>query len=196
MKNICPTGSPSRKKAKRKILKQKIIKLLMSDTADFWIAQLQLQPHPEGGFFKEVYRSEEKISADFLSTRYQAERCFATSIYFLLKSGQISAFHRLQSDEIWHFYTGSPIRVYIIDQVGVLSETLLGPDVLNKEVFQLVIPHGCWFAAEVTREDSYSLIGCTVAPGFDFHDFELATKAGLTACFPAYSGLFEKMCIR
>ncbi|HNX12810.1 MAG TPA: cupin domain-containing protein [Paludibacteraceae bacterium] len=168
----------------------------MSYTADFWIAQLQLQPHPEGGYFKEVYRSEEMINAAFLSNRYQSERCFATSIYFLLKSGQISAFHRLQSDEIWHFYSGSSIRVYIINAAGILSETILGRDVLSNELLHLVIPHGCWFAAEVNRADSYSLIGCTVAPGFDFRDFELATKAGLTELFPSYSRLFEKMCIR
>ncbi|HOV11429.1 MAG TPA: cupin domain-containing protein [Bacteroidales bacterium] len=168
----------------------------MSDTADFWIEHLQLQPHPEGGWFREVYRSEETIHAEFLSKRYQAGRCIATSIYFLLKSGQISAFHRLKSDEIWHFYSGSPVRVYIIDPAGNLSEKILGRDILNNEFLQLVIPHGCWFAAEVTVGASYSLIGCNVAPGFDFYDFELGAKAALTACFPAYSQLFDKMCIR
>jgi uncharacterized protein len=168
----------------------------MADNADFWIENLQLQPHPEGGYFREVYRSRETISADLLMVRYDSERSFATSIYFLLKSDQISAFHRLKSDEIWHFYSGSPITVYIIDKEGRLSETICGRDVLNNEQLQLVIPHGCWFAAKVNQPDSYSLVGCNVAPGFDFSDFELAEKSALMECFPQHRELISKMCIR
>lgn len=168
----------------------------MNDTADFWIKNLQLQPHPEGGFFREVYRSDETISVDFLSNRYTSERCFATSIYFLLKSDQISAFHRLKSDEIWHFYSGSPITVYIIDEEGRLSENVMGRDILNNELLQIVIPHGCWFAAKVNHNDSYSLVGCNVAPGFDYSDFELAKKSALMECFPQHRELIGKMCIK
>lgn len=168
----------------------------MPDTADFWIENLQLMPHPEGGYFREVYRSSETISTDLLSGRYGSERCFATSIYFLLKSEQVSAFHRLTSDEIWHFYSGSPIIVYIIDKEGRLSENIVGRDILNNEHLQIVIPHGCWFAAKVNQPDSYSLMGCNVAPGFDFNDFELAEKVALMECFPQHKELIEKMCVK
>ena len=168
----------------------------MAENADFWIENLQLQPHPEGGYFREVYRSSETISADLLLVRYNSERSFATSIYFLLKSDQISAFHRLKSDEIWHFYNGSPITVYIINKEGLLSENILGRDVLNKEQLQLVIPHGCWFAAKVNQADSYSLVGCNVAPGFDFSDFELAEKSALLERFPQHQELISRMCVR
>jgi len=168
----------------------------MAENADFWIENLHLQPHPEGGYFKEVYRSRETISADLLLVRYDSEHCFATSIYFLLKSDQISAFHRLKSDEIWHFYSGSPITVYIITQEGLLSENILGRDVLNNEQLQLVIPHGCWFAAKVNLLDSFSLVGCNVAPGFDFSDFQLAEKSLLLERFPQHSELISRMCAR
>jgi len=166
----------------------------MMDSADFWIEHLQLQPHPEGGYFREVYRSAETITADLLPTPYESERSFATSIYFLLKSDQISAFHRLKSDEIWHFYSGSPITVYIIDKAGRLSENICGRDVRNNEQLQLVIPYGCWFAAKVNQPDSYSLVGCNVAPGFDFSDFELADKSALMESFPQHRELIEEMC--
>jgi len=166
----------------------------MPDNAEFWIEQLQLQPHPEGGYFREIYRSEETIPAEMLAPRYNSKRSIATSIYFLLKSGKVSSFHRLKSDEIWHFYMGSPVKVYIIDPDGVLSEIILGRDILNHEFLQIVIPHGCWFAAEVTEDNSYSLIGCGVAPGFDFNDFELAVKASLIQCFPQHRELISKMC--
>lgn len=168
----------------------------MNATADFWIEKLQLHAHPEGGYFREVYRSNETISADFLSNRYDSERCMATSIYFLLKSEQISAFHRLKSDEIWHFYSGSSITVYIIDKGGKLTENILGCDILKNETLQLVIPHGCWFAAKVNLPETYSLVGCMVAPGFDFNDFELAEKSALTECFHQHLELIEKMCIK
>lgn len=168
----------------------------MAENADFWIENLQLQPHPEGGYFREVYRSKETISADLLLVRYNSERSFATSIYFLLKSDQISAFHRLKSDEIWHFYAGSPITVYMIDKEGCLSKNICGRDVLNNEQLQLVIPHGCWFAAEVNQADSYSLVGCNVAPGFDFSDFELADKETLEKSFPQHKQLIGQMCVR
>lgn len=168
----------------------------MAENPDFWIENLQLQPHPEGGYFREVYRSGESISADLLMARYSSERSFVTSIYFLLKSNQISAFHRLKSDEIWHFYNGSPITVYIINKEGLLSENILGRDVLNNEQLQLVIPHGCWFAAKVNQAGSYSLVGCNVAPGFDFSDFELAEKSMLAECFPQHHELISRMCVR
>jgi uncharacterized protein len=168
----------------------------MTDTADFWIKNLQLLPHPEGGYFREVFRSPETISAGALPERYKSEHSFATSIYFLLKSDQISTFHRLKSDEIWYFYDGSPITVYIIDKEGKLSQNIVGRNILNNEQLQLVIPHECWFAAKVVRKDSYTLVGCNVAPGFDFNDFELAEKSELIECFPQHQELISKMCIK
>ncbi|HOY30399.1 MAG TPA: cupin domain-containing protein [Bacteroidales bacterium] len=168
----------------------------MMSTAEFWIENLQLQPHPEGGYFREIYRSLEYIGTDLIHIRYDSGRCFATSIYFLLKSSQISAFHRLKSDEIWHFYEGSSITVYMIDEEGRLTENILGRHVPDHEQLQLVIPHGSWFAAEIKHPGSFSLVGCTVAPGFDFKDFELAEKSSLMKSFPQHSELIGKMCVR
>lgn len=120
----------------------------------------------------------------------------STSIYFLLKSGQVSAFHRLKSDEIWHFYYGSSLSVYIIDKNGRLREEFLGCDAGNNIQLQLVIPNGYWFAAKVNQPDTFSLIGCTVSPGFDFHDFELAKKSNLLEDFPQHKEIINKMCVK
>lgn len=169
---------------------------MLPDCADFWIEKLQLQPHAEGGYFREIYRSEEVIKKVALASRYDEDHSLCTSIYFLLKSEQISAFHRLKSDEIWHFYSGSSITVYILDEQGILQEHTLGRNISKNEQWQLVIPRGCWFAAKVVDNRSYSLIGCTVAPGFDYGDFELAEKANLIRKFPQHQELISQMCVK
>jgi len=163
----------------------------MTQTADFWIENLQLIPHPEGGYYRENFRSSETISHDSLPGRYKSEHNFTTSIYFLLKSGQQSAFHRLASDEIWHFYQGSPIEVYIITKRGKLLNYTLGPDIANGQMFQLVIPNGCWFAARVPAADSFALVVCSVSPGFDFDDFELADTNALLKQYPQHAELIS-----
>jgi predicted cupin superfamily sugar epimerase len=161
----------------------------MSIKATQYIKQLQLKKHPEGGYFREVYRSGEIILPQHLPKRYKSARNFSTSIYFLLEGKQFSAFHLLQSDELWHFYDGSTVILYSIDQKGNLSIQKLGK---GKECnFQLTIKKGIWFAAEVENKKSFSLFGCTVSPGFDFEDFKIGKRAGLTKKFPQHESLIK-----
>ncbi|RLD53703.1 MAG: hypothetical protein DRJ05_15995 [Bacteroidetes bacterium] len=164
----------------------------MEKDANFWIAHLGLKKHPEGGFYKEVFRSDEILSKKSLPARYTSFRSVSTSIYYLLKSNEHSNFHRLKSDEIWHFYSGSPINVYIISPTGKLTINTCGPYAERGNVFQLLIPKGSWFAAKSMEEASYTLVGCTVAPGFDFEDFELPKQEDLLKRFPQHTELISK----
>jgi predicted cupin superfamily sugar epimerase len=148
------------------------------------IKELDLVPHPEGGYFKETYRSIGEINQDSLGQNYNGKRHFSTCIYFLLTSDKFSALHRIQQDEIWHFYDGSSIRLHIISESGIHTTHLIGRDFDKGEVPQFVVPGGCWFAGEVVEQDAYSLIGCTVSPGFDFKDFELQSRKDLVSLFP------------
>lgn len=163
--------------------------------AEYWIEKLELSPHPEGGFFKEVYRSPELMDTQSLPARYEGEnRNFGTSIYFLLKGNQFSTFHRLQSDEIWHFYGGTSAVVYeIIKKTGELVKHAIGSNFESGERFQVVINAGNWFAAEVNDPNSYILVGCTVAPGFDFTDFEMAQKHNLLKAYPKHAELIHRL---
>lgn len=145
-------------------------------TAQYWIEKLQLQPHPEGGYFKEIYRSDETLPQSALPDRYNTKRTFATSIYFLLEKEQVSHFHRITSDEIWHFYDGCSLTIHQITEEGALKEFKLGLDYDNGESPQVMMEKNCWFAAEINDKSSFTLIGCTVAPGFEFSDFELAKR--------------------
>ena len=157
-----------------------------------WSAKLELLPHPEGGFYKEVYRSRESYSADGLPQRFEGGRAFATAIYYLLQAGDFSAFHRIKSDEIWHHYDGGDLELCMIDQSGALSRHRLGhrhADALP----MLVVPHGCWFAARPASGTDYVLCGCTVAPGFDFSDFEMATRDGLLQHYPQHAESIEQL---
>lgn len=162
----------------------------MNQKAKYYIQKLQLNKHPEGGYYKEIYRSGEFISID--APRNNRKRNVSTSIYFLLEGLQISKFHRLKSDELWHFYDGGSVRVYIINEKGKLAEIVLGRKTEEGEVFQTVIKKNNWFAAEVVNKRSFALIGCTVSPGFDFSDFELASKEDLIECFPKHKSLISK----
>jgi uncharacterized protein len=158
----------------------------MAKTAAEWIAALHLSPHPEGGFFRETYRAAETITADHLPKRFGGARAFSTAIYFLLPGDQISAFHRIKSDEVWHFYAGGALTLALIHPDGRLEEHRLGPDPGCGERFQVLVPAGCWYGASVNDPDSYALVGGTVAPGFDFADFELADRQALLARFPQH----------
>lgn len=153
-----------------------------------------LLPHPEGGFYKELYRSVDTISAQALKGNFEGDRNYCTSIYFLLTASNFSAFHRIKQDEVWHFYGGSPLIVHVIDFEGNYVAHRLGFDLKNHIAPQLVVPAGCWFASSVATEndpDAYSFVGCTVAPGFDFRDFELAKRAELVAVYPAHREIIE-----
>jgi len=160
--------------------------------ADFYIQKLGLTKHPEGGYYKEVYRSEDVIEEESLPDRYTSKRNVSTSIYFLLDKEDVSHFHKLQSDEIWHFYEGSSLTIHMIDEAGNYTLKRLGREVTDGEVFQFVIPKFTWFAAEVNDKTSFTLIGCTVAPGFDFADFELGKKEEMTNQFSPLKEIIEK----
>ncbi|HVT52166.1 MAG TPA: cupin domain-containing protein [Dongiaceae bacterium] len=155
------------------------------------VKQLGLQPHPEGGYFRETYRAAEAIPIVGLDRRYGGARAISTAIYYLLEAGQRSALHRLASDEIFHFYAGEPLRIIEIAPDGGFTETLLGADFAAGAIPQHVIPAGAWFGAVPTGR--FSLVGCTVAPGFDFADFELGETAALLAAFPQHEAWIRRL---
>ena len=165
----------------------------MHSAAKRYIRQLKLESHPEGGYFKEIYRSGEIFSADNLPKRYKGNRAFSTSIYFLLDEKQISAFHRLKSDETWHFYDGESLRIHIIDTNGKLSKIVLGKNLLNDEKIQFTIKKNCWFAAELINKKSFALVGCSVSPGFDFEDFEFGNRNFLIKKYPEFKSIILKL---
>lgn len=155
-------------------------------TAQQLITQYQLQPHPEGGYYLQTYCSKEKIPADALPGRFAGDRYFSTAIYFLLEGKQFSAFHRIKSDELWHFYTGVGLHIYVVHPGGKGEILKLGNDLLNGYSFQHVAPAGCWFASKPVAENGFSFVGCTVAPGFDFADFEMAERGELLKEYPGH----------
>jgi uncharacterized protein len=141
----------------------------MHNRAKDLIRELRLQPHPEGGYFREIFRSAHKVQP--LDER--SARCALTTIYFLLVNGQHGRWHRVASDEAWHFYEGDPLEIYWIDGRDAVHQELLGPGTSNAHSM-CVVPAGCWQAATPLGE--YSLLGCTVAPGFEFQDFEMLSE--------------------
>jgi predicted cupin superfamily sugar epimerase len=161
----------------------------------YWIEKLELKRHPEGGYFRETYRSHEVISKQALPERFNGDRVFSTCIYFLLNKNEYSAFHTVQQDEVWHFYEGSSLTIHIINQKGDYCPVKLGKDIENGESFQAIVRAGCWFAAAVNNQEAYSLVGCTVAPGFDFADFEMAERNRLVDKYPEHRKLIEKYTI-
>ncbi len=165
----------------------------MTASAADYIARFQLQPHPEGGYFRETYRSTETVSARALPSRFAGNRALGTAIVFLLPSAQISCFHRIRADEIWHFYAGSPLTLHILDHDGSYRHLLLGPDIHSGHFPQTVVLHDTWFAASVAAPDAFSLTGCTTAPGFDFEDFEMASRQDLLARFPRHADLVRRL---
>ena len=165
----------------------------MTDSAEFWISELNLIPHPEGGFFREVYRSGETI--ENLPVRYRGSRCFSTSIYFLLRGNQFSAFHRIKSDETWHFYAGCKLEIFCLDELKGFTKISLGQNLQNHETVQYTILQNTWFAAQPAIDSSYALVGCTVAPGFEFDDFEMGKLERLTDKFPDHIEVLKKFCI-
>ncbi len=157
------------------------------------IQRYNLQPHPEGGWYKEVYRSKEIIEAKALPARYGGDRTFCTAIYFLLEEGEMSAFHRIKSDECWHFYQGDPMQVYIIDKDGALTIIELGSEVEKGQLFQFVVPANTWFASKPSPGSTYCFVGCTVAPGFEFSDFDLADADVLSRQYPQHESVIREL---
>ena len=162
---------------------------MMMDSA-YWIDRLGLLPHPEGGYYKETYRSTEEVISNALPSRFPGNRALSTAIYFLLEKGNFSAFHRIKSDEIWHFYDGNPILIHAIDANGNLTTYKLG-NLHGEGVFpQITIPANTWFASETTGD--FSLAGCTVSPGFDFNDFEMADRESLINLYKEHRAIIEQ----
>lgn len=155
-----------------------------------YISKLKLQKHPEGGWYNEVYRSENEFSID--GSGFPNGRAYSTGIYFLLEKGQISAFHRIKSDEIWHFYDGGLLEVISIDENGKLEFHKVGLNLDAGYVPQVTIPAGRWFASRVVEGD-FVLAGCTVAPGFSFEDFEMANRNDLLAQFPNFETFINEL---
>jgi predicted cupin superfamily sugar epimerase len=154
------------------------------------IRLLDLHPHPEGGYYRETYRAPGRIPASGLPAAFGGSRSFSTAILFLLPAGSVSKLHRIRSDELWHFYEGAPLKVSELADRGA-RETLLGAGLLTGERLQHAVAAGTWFGAETTGE--YSLVGCTVAPGFDFADFELGRREELLARFPMAAATVRRL---
>lgn len=152
---------------------------------DKWIKHLQLLPHPEGGFYTETYRSEGFVKID--GRPHGKLRNFCTGIYFLLVDNNFSAFHRISSDEMWHYYAGHTLELFEIDEDGVLLRTLIGNDISAGAVPQYVVKAGRWFASRVLGQQGFVLTGCTVSPGFDFQDFEMADRSELIKHYPQHT---------
>lgn len=164
-------------------------------TANFLVEKYQLVAHPEGGYYKETYKSDLLINSGSLPSNFDGERVCSTAIYFLLEKGQFSAFHKIKSDECWHFYAGDSLDIFVLHQNGNLEIVTLGNDIASGCVFQYVVPANCWFASRPAVNSDFSFVGCTVAPGFDFRDFELAKKEELELQYPGYKSIIEELCI-
>lgn len=158
------------------------------------ISNLQLEPHTEGGYFKRMYYCSEQIQPEALPNRYSSKRHLYSSIYYLLGPDDFSAFHRLNSDEIWHFFEGESLAVHFLNPDGTYALHHLGKNLAKGEHYQLLIPHGTWFAAEPSISTAYALIGCTVVPAFEYHDFELASAKELETLYPQFPNLIKRLC--
>lgn len=156
------------------------------------VTKLNMLPHPEGGYYKEEYRSKGIIPNTSLP-QFDGDRSYCTSIYFLLTSENFSGFHKIKQDEIWHFYSGSPLAVHVIDLDGNYTKHLIGMDIEKGYLPQLTVPANCWFASSVKSKNGYSFVGCTVAPGFDFNDFELAKREELTKIYPKHKEIIKAL---
>ena len=149
-------------------------------TANEVISTLDLAPHPEGGFYKETYRSTGTIGENSLPDNMVGYRTYGTSIHYLLRSEDFSAFHRIKSDEIWNFNGGDALEIFEIDAEGKLISTILGSDIRNSQVLTHVVLANRWFAARPavnSTASGYSLVTCIVAHSFDPQDFEMANAS-------------------
>ncbi|MBV9945942.1 MAG: cupin domain-containing protein [Myxococcales bacterium] len=147
---------------------------------------LGLRPHPEGGLYRETFRAPLRVAAP------RGERAASTAVYFLLPAGGLSALHRVAADEVWHHYDGDAVDLHTIDKHGVHAMTPLGRDLAAGERPQRVVPAGSWQAA-IAVGPRYALCGCTVAPGFEFDDFDLPSRAELARRFPQHEALLARL---
>jgi len=156
--------------------------------ASDWIEQLALLPHPEGGYYKETYRCAEELVVPGV----EGKRNISTAIYFLLEGSHRSHFHRIQSDELWFFHEGTALEIFILREEKI-EVMVLGKNIAQGETLQAIIPAGVWFGTRVQHQKDFALVSCTVAPGFDFRDFELGKKNELALEFPQHVSIIEEL---
>jgi len=158
--------------------------------AAYWIEKLKLQPHPEGGYYQELYRSNLTVSRSpsVADTLYNA----CTSIYYLLEGNDYSSFHRIAADEIWYFHKGVPLFIHMIDQNGIYTTQEVSDELTGSLSF--LVEAGVWFAAEIPTGVDFTLVSCVVAPGFEFKEFELANKEELITIYPQHTVILDKLC--
>jgi hypothetical protein len=161
--------------------------------AQHWIRKLGLKRHSEGGWYRETYRSPDYLPSSSLPERYIGRRPYGTAIYFLLGAHEVSRFHRLQSDELWHFYDGTGLTLHLLLPDGSHTAARLGDRDSRNGRFQTIVPRGVWMGALVEDPGGYALAGCTVAPGFEFNDFELGSRPDLLAQYPRHRKLIERL---
>lgn len=161
---------------------------MIIEDANYWVQHLQLHPHPEGGFYKETYRSTKQVVRNPPAGLKQA----CTSIYYLLGGRDFSGFHQIESDEMWYFHKGSPLHIHSIDTNGVLTTRELSDQPTGD--LSVTVEAGQWFAAELPSGDGYVLVSCAVAPGFDFSEFKMARKSEMIAEYPQHTALANRLC--
>ena len=155
------------------------------------VTRYQLAPHPEGGFYAETYRSTEFIHSENLPG-FSGSRAYSTAILYLMRAEDKSCLHRIKQDEVWHFYLGGPMRLVMISPAGEFSEVSLGQNIAAGQYVQYCVPRGCWFGACPLPGSPYTFVGCTVAPAFDFEDFELGKREQLLAQYPAFKEIINQ----
>ena len=155
------------------------------------IKHLGLKPHPEGGFYKETYRSDEMIPANVIPPRYHSDKYLCTAIYYLLTEDSFSAMHRLQADELFHFYMGDPVMILCLYPDGHGETIILGHDIVSGHCPQCLIPHDVWLGARIIEGGRFALMGTTVAPGFNFEDLEMGKRRALIEMYPGHADLIE-----
>ena len=157
-------------------------------TASQWIKHLNLQPHPEGGYYREVFRSENEVVR---SNGVDKKRA-CTSIYYLLEGGDFSGFHRIASDELWYFHKGAPLLIHAIDENGGYTAYELSD--ASKGSLSVAIKAGLWFASEIPSKEGFALVSCAVAPGFEFSEFEMADRQELIDQYPKHADILDRLC--
>lgn len=160
----------------------------MEKDARYWIKKLNLKPHPEGGYYRETYKS------DVFLTKKNSQKHHASLIYFLLKNNDISAFHKLTSDEIWLYHSGCSATIFMINLKGQLSIKKIGGDLENDENLLVTIPKNTWFAAKLNNKQDFCLMSCMVSPAFEWTGFELGKIEKLVAEYPIHKELFHQFC--
>lgn len=162
-------------------------------TAEYFIRTLGLEPHIEGGYCRELYKNPQKVPVAPLSSEAAGSRPLSSTIYYLLKSGQFSKFHRLASDEIWFYHGGAPLLIHQIDGAGEMTTQRLGLATELDERPQVCVPGNTVFGAEVAEKDSFCLVSCMVSPGFDFQDFELFSAETLLEKYPQHRSVISRL---